>query len=99
MTSMFIAIALNGRVRKQYMLITAIAASMLMMLPQSFCPPYVAFLAANYLCGVALGVIDTLVSAQRSLDNRLSRHVRTQTHVGKHVQTFYITLYMILAAA
>ncbi len=63
MTSMFIAIALNGRVRKQYMLITAIAASMLMMLPQSFCPPYVAFLAANYLCGVALGVIDTLVSA------------------------------------
>lgn len=63
MTSMFIAIALNGRVRKQYMLITAIAASVLLLLPQYFCPAYIAFLAVNYLHGIALGVIDTLVSA------------------------------------
>jgi len=63
MTSMFVAIALNGRIRKQYMLISAIACSALLLLPQYFCPPYIAFLAVNYLCGVALGVIDTLVSA------------------------------------
>lgn len=73
MTSMFVAIALNGRVRKQYMLVSAIGASVLLLLPQYFCPPYVAFLALNYLCGVALGVIDTLVSA-----------CMAEVHTGKH---------------
>ena len=63
MTSMFIAIALNGRVRKQYMLITAIGASLILLLPQYFCPTYIVFLAMCYLHGTALGVIDTLVSA------------------------------------
>ena len=61
--AMFLAIALTGRVRKPVMLVASIAASLLLMLPQYFCPPPAPFLALNFAYGIALGMIDTLVSA------------------------------------
>lgn len=61
--AMFLAIALTGRVRKPVMLVTSIAASLMLALPQYFCPPLILFLVLNFAYGVALGMIDTLVSA------------------------------------
>lgn len=61
--AMFLAIALTGRIRKPIMLVVFIAASLVLMLPQYFCPPLILFLALNFAYGVALGMIDTLVSA------------------------------------
>lgn len=61
--AMFLAIALTGRVRKPVMLVISIAASLVLMLPQYLCPPLMLFLALNFVYGIALGMIDTLVSA------------------------------------
>lgn len=61
--AMFLAIGLTGRVRKPVMLVISIAVSLLLALPQYFCPPLALFLALNFAYGIALGMIDTLVSA------------------------------------
>lgn len=61
--AMFLAIALTGRARKPVMLIISIAASLLLALSQYFLPPLMLFLALNFAYGIALGMIDTLVSA------------------------------------
>lgn len=63
MLAMIIAIALTGRIRKPLLLLIAFIASSLTLLPQYILPPFGIFLGFNVLMGIALGLLDSLVSA------------------------------------
>lgn len=63
MLAMFLAIMLTGRVRKPLLLLIAFVAGIVTLLPQYVVPAYGVFLALNVLQGIALGLLDSLVSA------------------------------------
>jgi fucose permease len=63
MLAMLLSFALMGRVRKPTLLLAAAGLSTLLLFPQYLLPSYGAFIAFNLLFGVALGVMDTLLSS------------------------------------
>ncbi|MBQ4089598.1 MAG: MFS transporter [Clostridia bacterium] len=63
MLAMLLAIMLTGRIRKPLLLLIAFIAGALTLLPQYFMPAYGVFLGLNVLMGIALGLLDSLVSA------------------------------------
>jgi fucose permease len=63
MLAMLLSFALMGRVRKPTLLLAAAGLSTLLLFPQYLLPGYGAFIAFNLLFGVALGVMDTLLSS------------------------------------
>jgi len=63
MLAMFLAIMLTGRIRKPLLLLIAFIASAVTLLPQYLMPSFGVFLALNVLMGIALGLLDSLVSA------------------------------------
>lgn len=63
MLAMLLSFALMGRVKKPTLLLVAAGLSTLLLFPQYLLPDYAAFIALNLLFGVALGVMDTLLSS------------------------------------
>ncbi len=63
MLAMLLAFPLMGRVRKPTLLLVAAGLSTLLLFPQYLLPGYGAFIALNLLFGIALGVMDTLLSS------------------------------------
>ena len=63
MLAMILAMLLTGRIRKPLLLLIAFIASSLTLLPQYIMPPFSMFICLNVLMGIALGLLDSLVSA------------------------------------
>jgi FHS family Na+ dependent glucose MFS transporter 1 len=63
MLAMLLSFALMGRVKKPTLLLIAAGLSTVLLFPQYLLPGYAAFIALNLLFGIALGIMDTLLSS------------------------------------
>jgi len=63
MLAMLMSFALMGRIKKPTLLLVAAGLSTLLLFPQYLLPGFGAFIALNLVFGVALGIMDTLLSS------------------------------------
>lgn len=63
MLAMLLSFTLMGRIKKPTLLVISAGLSTLLLFPQYLLPDYAAFICFNLLFGIALGVMDTLLSS------------------------------------
>lgn len=82
MLAMFLSFTLMGRIRKPTLLLIAAGFSTFLLFPQSLLPGFGIFIALNLIFGVALGLMDTLLSSSMA-----------DLHTGKRAVTMMSVLH------